>query len=652
MVNTSLYSGLSGLRAHQAYIDVIGSNLANVSTVGYRGSRVTFADLLSVTQSAGSRPNGDFGGTNPRQVGLGTSIGSIDVNTRQGTFSETGRGLDVALEGRGFFTLTDGSQTYYSRVGTFGVDEAGQLVDLRNGFRVLGSNGTPINVPVTGTLPAQATTEIDFAGSLPATVNGPLQEVVRSDSPMLEGQAASQSATFSGGTVDLSSFSNPQIQVSVNGTSPVRVDLPNGAAVTPQEVRDAFASAFGASFDSLLDIQFDNAAGTIQIDSIRLGDQASLRFEDATGSVGLLSALGWNSTQVNGSESIATDATDLAAFTSRIAPYATNDGIRVTGTGPDGTPFSSTFVYGVDGTTLGELRSFVNGLVPNSSAQLTLDGSGHLLLTANDPGEANISLFLGDSGSPAKNSWSTFAVDQEGTGPDTAVASIDVFDSLGRAHSVQFEFTRTAADSQVWDMVATLPDGEGSVVSGSISSIRFGQDGSFNTIGGGTNSLVFRFDGVTSDQSITIDLGASSGFDGLTQIGDTSSVAAVDQDGFTAGTLLDVGFDAAGNLNGVYSNGQAQSIDQLRIAMFQNEGGLIRQADTLFITGPNSDDAIEVSAGSAGAGFIRSGALENSNVDIAEEFVSLIEAQRGFQANSRIITTTDEILAELVNIVN
>ena len=157
---------------------------------------------------------------------------------------------------------------------------------------------------------------------------------------------------------------------------------------------------------------------------------------------------------------------------------------------------------------------------------------------------------------------------------------------------------------------------------------------------------------MATDQTVGVDLGSAGGFDGISQIGDLTSVAAIEQDGFTSGTLLDVSFDGQGNLNGIYSNGQAQVIDQLRIAMFQNEGGLLRQADTLFISGPNSDDAIEVTAGTAGAGRVRAGSLENSNVDIAEEFVALIEAQRGFQANSRIITTTDEILAELVNIVN
>ena len=134
-------------------------------------------------------------------------------------------------------------------------------------------------------------------------------------------------------------------------------------------------------------------------------------------------------------------------------------------------------------------------------------------------------------------------------------------------------------------------------------------------------------------------------------LGNATTLAAVDQDGFGAGTLLNVGFNNDGELMGFYSNGQSQVLDQLRISMFSNEGGLVRQGDTLFTESPNSDDAIATTANAAGAGMVRAGTLENSNVDIAKEFVNLIEAQRGFQANSRVITTTDEILAELMNIV-
>src|SRR5689334_6804705 len=129
MVSTALFTGLTGLRAEQSYIDIIGNNLANVSTAGFRASRATFSDILSMTLSGGSGPNGNFGGTNPMQIGYGTVVSTIDTDTSQGTFQDTGRPLDVALQGKGFFTLTDGTQQFYTRVGSFGVDSSHNLVD-------------------------------------------------------------------------------------------------------------------------------------------------------------------------------------------------------------------------------------------------------------------------------------------------------------------------------------------------------------------------------------------------------------------------------------------------------------------------------------------------------------------------------------------
>src|SRR5262245_12023052 len=117
MVTTALFTGLSGLRLHQNYIDVIGNNLANVSTAGFRGARATFSDILSFTMRAGAAPNGNFGGQNPLQIGHGAVMSTVDIDTSQGTFQDTGQPLDVALQGRGFFTLSDGTQRFYTRVG-------------------------------------------------------------------------------------------------------------------------------------------------------------------------------------------------------------------------------------------------------------------------------------------------------------------------------------------------------------------------------------------------------------------------------------------------------------------------------------------------------------------------------------------------------
>jgi flagellar hook protein FlgE len=168
------------------------------------------------------------------------------------------------------------------------------------------------------------------------------------------------------------------------------------------------------------------------------------------------------------------------------------------------------------------------------------------------------------------------------------------------------------------------------------AAIAYGLD----RLGGQRNLLVFDLGGGTFDVTVMRINGTK-----------LSTIASDGSDGYAAGTLLSVGFSNAGELVGNYSNGKNQTLDTLRISMFSNEGGLVRSGDTLFTESPNSDDAIFTTANSAGAGSVRAGQLENSNVDIAREFVNLIEAQRGFQANSRVITTTDEILSELMNIV-
>lgn len=654
MVNTALFTGLAGLRSHQTHIDVIGANLANVSTPGYRGSRMTFTDLLSFTQSPGSGPNGNFGGTNPRQIGLGSAVGSIDLNTNQGTFQDTGRPLDVAIQGRGFFTLTDGNQNFYTRVGTFGVDANRLLVDSRTGYRVIASNGSNITVPDNDTLPAQPTSNVTFSGALPATVSGPLEEVVESESPLLEGTSAQKTSTA--GPFNLTAFDGKSVLVSVDGQAQQRVTFSasqfgNIAAATAAEVVAVINGGTTGVTGTAL------GTGATQFDTITLGESATLKFDDAVDSTGLVAALGLDTTLVSGTESTASGTTDLANLTTRVAPYASGDTIAVTGTNPNGTPFSATFVYGTNGTTINDFLAFTNALIatdtgsPPQTATASLTAQGVLELRARDKGEATLSLSIGDTTATTRNAWTSFRVTQDGTGPDTATAAIDVIDSLGRSHPVTFQFTRSAADSSVWDMQASMDASEGTITSSTVSQIRFNSDGSFNVIGAGTNALTFAFTGIAGAQQVNVNLGNTGQFDGVSMLGSATTVAATDQDGFGPGVLLNVGIDAAGNLEGFYTNGQSQTLSTLRLSVFANEAGLLRTGDTMFSQSPNSDDAIQTTAGSAGAGAIRSGSLENSNVDIAAEFVNLIEAQRGFQANSRIITTADEILAELVNIV-
>jgi flagellar hook protein FlgE len=654
MVTTSLYTGLSGLRLHQNYIDVIGNNLANVSTAGFRGARPTFSDLLSSTLHGGTEANGQLGGLNPMQIGHGAMMSTVDIDTSQGTFQDTGRPLDVALQGHGFFTLSDGSQRYYSRVGTFGIDSTNSLVDIRTGLHVLNSSGSNITVPVTDTLPARATSSISFQGNLPAQISGPLQEIVQSSSTLQAGTPAHKQAVGTAGTgnqFDLTAFAGKTVLVRVGNSAQTTVTFDTATFGAGPVNASTVAARFAVAG---LSVNANDAAGTIDFDTVQLGQDAKLKFDDGPQATGLLSALGLSATLVSGTQTKAAVTTSINSLTTRTSPYVAGDQITIRGTNPDGTAFSDTFVFGAanSGTTMQDLVTFINATIDNTQATAELTADGNLRMVAADKKPANMSLVIGDAASNSgRADWSDFRVVQNGSGPDTATTSIDVIDGQGLTHNVTMTFTRSATDSAVWDMRASIDASEGTVTQPDVGQIRFNSDGSFNVIGGGTNSLTFAWNGTAGSQTVAVDLGTSGMFDGIAMLGASATVAAVDQDGYGSGTLLNVAFDTNGNLNGAYSNGQTRALETLRISVFANEAGLKRDGDTLYVVSPNSGDAIATTANVAGAGSIRPGSLENSNVDIAREFVNLIEAQRGFQANSRVITTTDEMLSELINIV-
>lgn len=662
MVSTALFTGLSGLRSHQRFMDVIGNNLANVNTPGFWGSRVTFADLLSFTSSPGQGPSGTRGGKNPTQIGLGVQIGSIDANTNQGTFLNTGRPLDVALQGLGFFALTDGQQTLFTRVGSFGVDETRKLVDLRTGMRVVGETGGTIDVPLTGTLPAQATSEVSFEGNLPAKVSGPLAEIVSSSSPLLQGTPATKVSNVAlTGPMDLSDRDGDEFTISIDGKSPqtvvisaAKLGVTDLTAVTPaQFIRGILGDTGSPSHPAqVTGVNITHDGQYFSIESQSVGENASVKLDNKKNSP--LASFGFDTRLVEGTQQEATTATRLNSLTVNTRDYAANDEIRITGTLPGGGKVDGTFNVASADTTVGDLLDFVNTLYESTSddgATATIAADGTIRLTANQQGEAKLSLSIADKTSQPFTNWASFKTSQDGTDPDEVTTPIEVIDSLGRSHSVLMTLTRDTQDNKVWNLKATTSSTGVTLNDDSVTGIRFNDDGSFNIVSDANSDLDFGFDDIAGTQTVSLNFGTAASYDGLSMLGDNTTAEATKQDGFTAGTLLNVAFSGDGSLQGYYSNGKTLEVDKLRIVMFSNPAGLQRVGETLFAESPNSDDPILTAAGQAGSGEIVSGVLENSNVDIAEEFVRLIEAQRGYQANARVITTVDEVLAELINIV-
>lgn len=187
MALTALFTGSTGLLAFSRVLDVVGNNLANLNTTAYKLQRALFKDIFYQTLNPGSAPSGNFGGTNPSQIGFGSAIGVIDSVFLQGSINPTGRTLDAAIQGKGFFVVSNGTTTYYTRAGSFSVDAAGFLVDPVTGFRVqrTGTVGEPqpglpgfqtpgvtdIRVPFGAGLSGVPTSNVVLQGNLSSTLN-------------------------------------------------------------------------------------------------------------------------------------------------------------------------------------------------------------------------------------------------------------------------------------------------------------------------------------------------------------------------------------------------------------------------------------------------------------------------------------------------
>ena len=404
----SMFSAISGLRGHQTMMDVIGNNIANVNTVGFKSGRVNFQDILSQTFRGASAPQGGLGSINPAQVGLGMTVAGIDVLQTQGNLQSTGRLTDMAIQGDGFFVLSDGGRQFFTRDGAFDTGLGGQLVNSASGLKV-------------------------------------------------QGWVADQ-----GGKIDTT-------------TAVTDVIIPLGTRTTA---------------------------------------------------------------------------------------------------------------------------------LPSSASSLT----GNLDASAAD-----------------------------GT---TASTTLNVYDSLGIRHSVKVAFTKTG--SNAWDWAATADAADTGTTTSSTGTLTFTSNGTFSA-GSGSPISIDVTNGASSPLSLPIDMQA------MTQYQGTSALNA-STDGFSSGTLVTFTIGSAGDITGVFSNGQTQLLGQIAMGAFVNPGGLLRQGQNLFGASSASGGASIGAPGGGGRGTVTTGSLEMSNVDLATQFTSMITAERGFQANGKVITTSDEMLQDLVNL--
>lgn len=451
----SMFSGVSGLKVHQTKMDVIGNNISNVNTVGYKATSMHFQDSFSqVMRSAGS-PQGGLGGTNPQQIGLGAGISGMDVDHSKGSTQRTDRPLDLMIDGNGYFVITNDptfENRFFTRAGNFTTDTNGYIV-TPNGYKLLGTDMQPLRVDKSKTKAATTTTRIDISGNV--------------------------------------------------------------------NLKDDIDPATNIAYTSSVDV-FDTL-GNYHTLTINFGQK--LEFDDNAGDKGFLR----NITIENKNIKPAGKLGDLG-LANLVTP----------------TPNANAMYAKFD-----EKGSFV-GLVSGNG--MNIDNTKHVVRSATALTEAKLNLVV----------------------PGAEDVNITLFDT-------------------------------------------------------------------TKDPKV-------NAFSSLTQYPKEGNVRSKNLDGNTSGLMESFNVSSSGEIVGIFTNGERQVLGQLALADFDNNVGLQKAGSNMFISSTNSGAPKYGKPGTSSFGSIAPGALEMSNVDLSNQFTDLITTQRGFQSNSRIITASDEMLQELVNL--
>lgn len=506
----SLFSGVSGLKNHQTRMDVIGNNISNVNTTGFKSSRVNFTDILSQNLQGASSPNGNMGGTNPKQVGLGSSVGAVDLLFTNGSVQSTGVNTDLALSSsNALFILDTGSGTAYTRNGDFQFDADGNYVQAGNGYFV-------------------------------------------------------QGWMANNGSID------PGAQVT-------NITIPSGKTMPP-------TASSVANYTNNLDAEIPTISQMVQV------------IETTSGT---------------------TKTTTTTTVTA--------DAIK-------------TNVVTVDSSTTPPTRTETETTAANTTPP------GTSLDASNGP----ITLTLSD-GSKLTQTTGKFTNGQS----TPVVTTLSVYDSLGSVHDVAVYFTLTDAEQDTWKVALsttgedpstatwTEADGSTTTVEMPVVTLKFNTNGVYES-GSGNTTLTMK-NGSTTPQNVNLD------FSQLTQYSSSSTIAGK-ADGNAAGTLSSISIDKTGTITGTYTNGMKQTEAQVALQRFTNPSGLTKVGESLYEDSNNAGKSGEPSTAATLGATITPAALEMSNVDVANEFTDMIITQRGFQSNSKIITTSDEMLETLINL--
>jgi len=358
----------------------------------------------------------------------------------------------------------------------------------------------------------------------------------------------------------------------------------------------------------------------------------------------------------------ATLSTKLSDLDTNTADYVTGDLLRIGGFKAGGSSVSATMSINGEpagpgdppASTLGDLINQLNASFPDAAISLGADGRIVALANATGPSRLEISIADNDTNVGRTDlDENEFVLGAKGKDADRVSQTVQVFDESGAAHTIRLDLTKQADGT--WNIKTIVDPSVGTALDDQVNGIKFLPDGSFGQVAGtgvGDANITVQFNGQVNPQTIDLSFGIPGTSNVLTQRGDGLLEAPVAYaDGFKPGTINEVSIDTNGKVIGLVSNGVRIQLAQLAIASFRNTDGLVSIGGNYYQSSLASGEPQMGAATSGDRGAIRSGQLEGSNVDLALEFTRLIIAQRGFSANARTITVTDQVLQELTSII-
>ncbi len=664
----SLFSGVAGLKVHQTRMDVIGNNIANVNTTSYKSQSMVFSDLLYQTTQAASGANAATGrgGINARQIGLGAKTGAISTAiATQGSAQSTNNPWDIMITGDAFFVVSNGAQNFFTRDGSFTVDGAGNLVMSSTGYTVMGWQVDP----QTGDI-------------YPDTVSA--LKVMHEDN--LTYPPESTTRAYMSGIVD-------KYDSALSSTK--------GRVVTL-----SFFDQQGYSYTAKFSIHSLGSAGQyyVQLDDILNSNSQSLVEEFGLSNINEIATFGEQQTvEVTSLYQLletaeydkATDTYNMKYVPANILDgYATNqlinaasnvklnlkDGDKVTVGGDvtaEGTVTLSkkelqaenfNLIYAVDpDSATGEYcywgRDDAGKTVKLDPADLD---AWTAALEKSFPGVDVTKIEVKSDGSVEMDFQQTFKATKDGTYNENDNYFVgekinDRLEAYGLANTDDTEYT----------IQSVAPDGQAQITKKFTYTgnklVYDTEKGLFNYIGSpGNDSAFLNFNTTaTSRQGEVIDLTRFTNIDidfslskNYTNGGtSTAGMLSGDKGGDNIGTgrapgeMTGIEIAQDGKITAYYDNSCSKLLGQIAVANFANASGLSKQGDNLYSATANSGEFDGIGNDiTENDGYMTSGVLEMSNVDLSQEFTEMITTQRGFQANSRIITTSDSLLEELVNL--